>query len=145
MTRALLVIIGFIAFISVSLAFTKDDPHYKNLKILPKDITKRQMDSVMDHFTAALGVKCGFCHVRNPITKEWDHASDSNKHKLVAREMLEMVNALNDKYFDYTGGKRDITTQLMVTCYTCHNGQTQPEANPPAKKLLNIVDSLKRN
>lgn len=144
MKRSFLVMIGFIVVVSVSLAFTKDDPPYKNLKVLPKDITKRQMDSVMDHFTASLGVKCNFCHVRNRETKEWDHASDSNKHKLVARDMLEMTYAINDKYFDYTGSKRDLNTQLMITCYTCHNGNKEPLTIPPVVPK-NIEDSLKRN
>jgi galactose-1-phosphate uridylyltransferase len=82
-------------------------------------------------------VRCNFCHVRNDSTKTWDFASDDNKHKLVAREMMTMTNQLNDKYFDMTGGKRDINTKLMVTCYTCHHGKTDPETvapNPPRQQ-----------
>lgn len=144
MKRSLLVIIGFIVVVSVSLAFTKHEPPYKNLKILPKDITKRQMDSVMDHFTVSLNVKCNFCHIRNRETKEWDYAADSNKHKLVARDMLQMTYDINDKYFEYTGSKRDLNTQLMVNCYTCHNGHKEPLTIPPFVPK-NIGDSLKRN
>lgn len=116
--------LAFMVLVLVS--FTRQDHRYKNLKILPQDITEKQLDSVMQHFSNSLGVKCGFCHVRNE-KKEWDHASDANKHKLIARDMLEMTYAINDKYFEYTGSKRNLDTKLMVNCFTCHNGKKEPE------------------
>src|SRR3954469_23772051 len=103
MKKSFLVTLGLVGMIAVSLAFTKQDPQYKNLKILPKNITKEQMDSVMHHFSLSLGVKCNFCHMRNEETKTWDFASDENKHKLVARDMMKMTNKLNDKYFPFAG------------------------------------------
>lgn len=130
MNRTFLVTLGLIAMTTVSLAFTSNDPDYKNLKVLPKNITRQQMDSVMHHFSNSLGVRCNFCHVRNDSTKAWDFASDENKHKLAAREMMKMMDKINDKYFDVTGGKRDLSTQLMVTCYTCHHGSTEPATRP---------------
>ena len=150
MKKSFLVVAGIIFLIACSYAFTTNtgEPRYKNLKILPKDITERQMDSVMHHFTESLNVKCGFCHVRNQETKEWDHASDSNKHKLVAREMMTMTNALNDKYFPYSGKAENLSTALTVTCYTCHNGQKEPatKMRPPQKQLFpSFMDSTKRN
>src|SRR5215212_3074401 len=136
--------------ITVSLAFTRnEDPGYKNLKILPLDITKEQMDSVMHHFTNSLNVKCGFCHIRDEATKTWDYASDDKKHKLVARDMMRMTDSINDRYFDLTGAKRDLNTQLMVTCYTCHHGKTEPETKAPKPNNANNAiapwDSSKRN
>lgn len=150
MKRSFLVILGFSAVISVSLAFTRQDPPYKNLKVLPKHINKEQMDSVMHHFTNSLNVKCNFCHVRNEANGQWDHASDANKHKLVARDMMRMTEKINDKFFDITGGKRDINTKLMVTCYTCHNGKTEPSVTPPVpqrpqRQLRPPADSSIRN
>jgi hypothetical protein len=131
MKKTLLVVTGFIFLIAVSLAFTgKDDPLYKNLKVLPKNITKEEMDSVMHHFSLSLGVRCNYCHIRNDETKKWDFASDENKHKLVARNMMVMTDKINDKYFNLAGGKRDLHTQLMVTCYTCHHGATDPATKP---------------
>ena len=59
-----------------------------------------------------------------------DFAADDNKHKLVARNMMVMTNKINDKYFDVTGGKKNINAQLMVTCYTCHHGGTEPATQP---------------
>jgi hypothetical protein len=134
MKRPFLVITGFILVVSVSLAFTKDDPGYKNLQILPKDITKQQMDSVMHHFNEALSVRCNFCHVRNDSTNKMDFASDDKPHKNKAREMMRLTNKINDDYFDVTGDQRTITTQLMVTCYTCHHGSTDPAVRAPKKE-----------
>lgn len=143
MKRSLMVVLGFSLMIATSLAFTKDDPIYKNLRILPQNITEKQMDSVMHHYTMSLNVKCNFCHIRNDSTQKWDYASDANKHKLVAREMMELTNAINDKYFDFTGGQRNITTQLAVTCYTCHHGQKEPPVKAAANRPAN--ESLKWN
>lgn len=149
MKRSFLVTLGFAGMIVLSLAFTQnDDPKYKNLKVLPKNITHEQMDSVMHYFTASLNVKCNFCHVRNEEKKEWDWASDENKHKLVARDMMRMTNKINDKYFDLTGSKRTLNTPLMVTCYTCHNGRKEPLTRAPQAERPQqrpTQDSTKRN
>lgn len=127
MKRSVLVTLALVIVVALSSAFTnQDEPRYKNLKVLPKDINKEQMDSVMHHFTASLNVKCNFCHVRTADGKEWNFPADDNKHKLIARDMMRMTNKINDKYFDVTGSKRDLNTPLMVTCYTCHNGRKEP-------------------
>ena len=121
----------FVALVCMSFAVTKDEPLYKNLKVLPKRTTKAEMDSVMKHFTASLGVKCNFCHVRTADNKEWDFASDANKHKLVAREMMKMTGKINKKYFNVTASQ-GLSTTLMVSCYTCHNGKAEPAVRPAA-------------
>ena len=131
MKKSFLVTLGLVALIAVSMAFTNDrDRLYKNLKVLPKDITKPQMDSVMKSFTIALNVKCNFCHVKVEGTDTWDFPSDANKHKLVARDMFKMTTKINKKYFDFTGDSDDLALQ-NVTCYTCHNGKKEPMALPP--------------
>ena len=145
------VIVGIILLATLSVAFTNhsEEPKYKNLKILPKDITEKQMDSVMHHFTGSLNVKCNFCHVKqegNP--QEWDWASDKNKHKLVARQMMEMTNSLNDKYFPYGGKAEDLNTALTVTCFTCHNGKKEPLTKIPVQEIRQqppVADTTKRN
>jgi hypothetical protein len=132
MTKTSLVVLVLVCVVAVSSAFTNaTDPGFKNLQILPKDITEKQLDSVMHHFTASLNVKCNFCHVKqegNP--EEWDWASDKNKHKLVARDMMRMTNKLNDEYFPYSGKAENMSTILTVTCFTCHNGSKEPETRP---------------
>lgn len=131
MRKSLLITALFSAMVVMSLAFTKDEPQYKNLKILPKNITKKQMDSVMHQFTGSLGVKCNYCHARIEGSDKLDFASDANKHKLVARNMMKMTAKLNKKYFNVSGGKQSLDAKLMVSCYTCHRGQEEPTVNAP--------------
>jgi hypothetical protein len=130
MKKSLFVTLGLTAMIALSFAFTRDEPHYKNLKILPKNITKEQMDSVMHHFSLSLGVRCNFCHIHNDDTKTWDFASDENKHKLAARGMMKLTQKINNKYFDVAGTK-GLDAKLLVTCYTCHHGSNDPSTKPP--------------
>lgn len=154
MKKTLLITLAFVSIVALSCAVTQmkgsgpDNPQYKNLKVLPKDITHDQMDSVMHHFTASLNVKCNFCHVRNEEKKEMDWAADDNKHKLVARQMLTMTNELNKKYFNLTGSAITITAPLMVTCFTCHHGSTEPTTKPPKQERPQQrppQDTTKRN
>lgn len=131
MKKSIGVIIGFISLVMVSLAFTAaEEPHYKNLKVLPKNTNKKQMDSIMHHFSQSLGVKCNFCHVFNQEQKSMDFASDANEHKGVARMMMKMTNGINKRYFHIKDVK-NLSTKLEVTCYTCHNGKEEP-AHVPA-------------
>ena len=146
MKKSLLALLALTAGVTVSLAFTHDGP-YKNLKVLPKNITEKQMDSVMHHFTASLNVKCNFCHVRDTATKKMNFASDENKHKLIARDMMRMTNELNEKYFDHTGQKITLESRLEVTCYTCHHGSTEPARMappPPPRPAAPIVDTVRK-
>lgn len=136
MKKTSLVVFVLVCVVAISSAFTKSgDPGFKNLQILPKDITEKQMDSVMNHFTASLNVKCSFCHIKQEVNgnEEWDWASDKNKHKLVARDMMRMTNKLNDEHFPYSGKAENMSTILTVTCYTCHNGKKEPETRPKKK------------
>ena len=114
--------------IIVSFAFFKPQQvRYENLKVLPKDTNKYQMDSIMKNFNASLGVNCNFCHVQTEdAMKDWDFASDKKHHKIVAREMMIMTNKINGDYFKDEG--------QAVSCYTCHNGKKEPEFNAPKKE-----------
>jgi hypothetical protein len=102
------------------------EPTYKNLKVLPKNTTHEQLDSVMHHFNESLGVKCGFCHAQqkdNP--KKLDFVSDEKGEKNMSRDMMRMTNRINKKFFKY---KKDAEHPLApVTCITCHNGKAEPE------------------
>ena len=134
MKKTLLIICGFICVISISLAFTTfDPPRYKNLKILPKDISKQAMDSTMHFFSFSLGVKCGFCHVRDEEKKSWDMASDAKPEKLIARKMMTMTDGINKKYFPPEDGKHDAVAIQAISCYTCHKGEPMPLAFPEKK------------
>ncbi|MBC7867772.1 MAG: c-type cytochrome [Gloeobacteraceae cyanobacterium ES-bin-316] len=126
-----LIVLSLIASVIVGTSATMankdgDHPPYKNLKVLPKKITHDEMEKVMHHYNAALGVKCGFCHVRNEETKKMDFASDAKEEKVVARSMMKMTNKLNIKNF---GGKKEHYNQgvMEVSCTTCHRGKAHPE------------------
>lgn len=132
MKNTLVVSLSIMAFISMSFIISTEQPGYKNLKVLPKNINKEHMDSIMKSFTVALGVKCNFCHVRlNDEQKNWDFASDSNKHKNIARSMMRMTADINKKYFKVANSNA-VTANLEVTCYTCHNGKAHPAKLPAA-------------
>ena len=133
MKKTVIVSLLFAAMISMSFGITSEEPIYKNLKVLPKNINKMQMDSVMKHFTVSLNVKCNFCHTYNQELKAMDYASDANKHKGVAREMMKMTTQLNEKYFDVKD-KTKLNAYQEVTCYTCHNGKVHPPKFPAAPK-----------
>src|SRR5918993_4312880 len=105
MKRILTVITCFLALVLMSFAITKAEPQYKNLKVLPKNTNKKQMDSVMHHFSASLGVRCNYCHQYNNEQKAMDFASDANEHKGIARDMMKMTNKLNKKYFHVNNAK----------------------------------------
>jgi hypothetical protein len=143
MKRILSVIICFVALVLMSFAITKADPQYKNLKVLPKNITKKQMDSVMHHFTSALGVKCNYCHQYNAEQKAMDFASDANEHKGVARSMMKMTARLNKKYF-HVNNSKSLDAKLEITCYSCHNGKANPATMPPPPPPRPQSDSTRR-
>ncbi|MDQ2720495.1 MAG: c-type cytochrome [Bacteroidota bacterium] len=151
MKKSFLVIIACIAAVLMFQAFTTThQPPFKNLKILPKDISDDDLDTVMHHFTASLGVKCNYCHVRNEAIRKMDFASDAKPEKLIARKMMLMSIDINTKYF------KDIEDEMSkekgpdlmkegikidgdsvknmlsyVTCYTCHRGDAHPDTKPP--------------
>lgn len=100
---------------------------YVNLKVLPKDISKDELDSVMDGFKVALGVKCGFCHApRKDDPKRLDFASDAKEEKETARMMMKMTAKLNKKYFHVKDANVP-NAVLAVNCITCHRGNTDPK------------------
>lgn len=78
---------------------TSNDPEFKNLQILPKDISEHDLDSIMHHFSQSLGVKCNFCHVRNEDAKKMDFPSDEKPEKNIARQMMMMSIDINKNYF----------------------------------------------
>lgn len=121
------VITGFVCIVAASFAFiTTDVPRYKNLKILNKNISKEELDSVMDFFSMSLGQKCNFCHVGNEAEKTMDFASDANPNKPIARKMMLMAAKINRQYFNYKEQNKTETIQ-SVTCYTCHHGKPHPD------------------
>jgi hypothetical protein len=127
--KKLFATIGLLAIV-VFMAMTppqEEEHKYKNLKVLPKNITDKQMHEVMEEWEHALGAGCSFCHVRNEETKKMDFAADGKPEKDMARHMYKMMNDINKKYFE---AKKDSTGMMMTTgvnCNSCHHGVSHPE------------------
>jgi hypothetical protein len=111
---------------------------FQNLKVLPKDITKEKLDSVMNTFAVSLGVKCNFCHAANKdsANKHLDFPSDAKDEKKMARYMFKMVSDLNSNYFNFDHSTRPDTIHAVV-CYTCHRGTKEPDS----KAFITLIDS----
>lgn len=100
---------------------------YTNLKVLPKDISKRDMESAMRAFALALGVRCEHCHVEKKAPERgFDFAADDKEPKKTARVMLQMVSAINHDYISKVPKTPPETAVIQVQCMTCHHGLTQP-------------------
>jgi len=126
-TRSAIFGILLAALGSPALAQGEIPDKFKNLKVLPKDIKQGELVGVMRTFAGALGVRCAYCHVGEdgkPLST-FDFASDEKTPKRAARDMLRMVDAINDRYL----AKADLgrTERLTVNCVTCHHGLTRPE------------------
>lgn len=89
----------------------------KNIQVL-KGLPASQMLTVMHLMRTALGVRCDYCHIAE-FGKYW---MDDKPPKQAARRMITMVSEINKANF---GGRP------VVTCNTCHRGQTKPAAVSP--------------
>lgn len=99
---------------------------FKNLQVLPKNMSKDDLKAYMKAQSKALGVECDYCH------DVPDMASDKNEKKLIARKMIQMTNDINDKWLK---GIKD-AEKNKVGCGTCHQGKEVPPkwAPTPDKK-----------
>jgi photosynthetic reaction center cytochrome c subunit len=103
----------------------------KNLQVLPADTSRQDLLNTMKGFTAALGVRCTFCHVgeeTQPI-QTYDFATDTKLGKQTARVMMRMMADANTK-LSTVGDKP--ASEPRVSCYTCHRGQKTPLLKAPA-------------
>jgi hypothetical protein len=87
---------------------------YKNIQQL-KGIPADQIIPGMQFITYSLGVECSFCHVEGAFDR------DDKKQKLMAREMMQMMQTINRVNFH---GRRE------VSCFTCHRGSSRPLTTP---------------
>jgi tetratricopeptide (TPR) repeat protein len=101
---------------------------FTNLKVLPKDISKRELESTMRGFAFALGVRCDHCHVEKKAPEHGlDFAADDKDAKKTARLMLQMVAAINHDYVSKVSKTPPNAATIHVQCVTCHHGLTQPQ------------------
>jgi nitrate/TMAO reductase-like tetraheme cytochrome c subunit len=148
MKKSLIIIASCLFCVIVFQAFTPPQPRWHNLKILPQDISEDKLDTIMHHFTASLGVKCNYCHVRNESTTKMEFAKDDKPEKQIARKMMLMSIDINKNHFNEIEeqlnpeNKTDSSKKMndseymlqYVTCYTCHKGVEHPKNHPPVKE-----------
>lgn len=130
-------IICFMFFGVAAYSPLKEDPGpWKNLQVLPKDISKDSLDDIMDGFKKALGVKCTFCHVHEgeDFTTGWKWESDDKPEKQTARYMMKMTRGINETYFNFDSSARADTINV-VSCMTCHRGIPHPDADDIKKQM----------
>jgi Photosynthetic reaction centre cytochrome C subunit len=130
-SRKFFVITGLSATVLVAVAAIKPggppDAKYKNLKVLPKNISSKKLSEIMvDEFQDDLGVSCNFCHAENKDTHKPDYASDEKPEKQIARAMMQMTIGINKKYFNLKHPMIGDST-LAITCNTCHHGNPHPD------------------
>ena len=127
MKNKIIVVLGLLVFVFIGIAATIPGPNKeRNLKVLPKDISDTDLDSVMEGYSNALNVGCDFCHAENKTKTDIDYASDDKPEKEITRMMMKLTAAINKDYFDYTIVYKAGET-MAVSCYTCHDGFPRPE------------------
>jgi len=84
----LAVVVALVFLVATGVAATQpDDPavHYKNLKVLPKDVSSKVLSHIMiDEFEDGLGVSCNYCHTKENNSNKLDYASDAKPEKEIA-------------------------------------------------------------
>jgi tetratricopeptide (TPR) repeat protein len=124
MLKKSLLLVLFILFAVVIKVEAQDQ--YKNLQVLPKEISKDQLVEIMKSFTHGLGVRCNFCHEGEegqPLST-YNFESDKKPEKLKARIMMNMTKDINSKYLsEFSQFNEDI---MKVKCITCHHGVALP-------------------
>jgi photosynthetic reaction center cytochrome c subunit len=91
-----------------------------NVQVL-KGMTRPQIVARMQQINVQLGTACTFCHVQKDGRN--DFPAEDKQHKLIAREMMRMVQTINQQ-----AGMSAVSRQ--VDCWTCHRG-SPAIANPP--------------
>ena len=96
-----------------------------NTRVIARSTPVINVIGTMRNFTSYLGVRCQYCHVGEegqPLT-QFNFVSDQKRTKLVAREMMRMVEEINHR-LDSLPGRTN--PGLQVTCNTCHRGTSRP-------------------
>jgi len=96
-----------------------------NTQVIPRSTPVMQVVGQMRNFAFGLGVRCQFCHVGEEglALEKFDFAADEKRTKLVARQMMRMVQEINQR-LDTISGR--VNPPVQVTCATCHRGISRP-------------------
>jgi hypothetical protein len=112
----------------------------KNVQVL-RGIPLDEFMGTMGFFAAALNLNCTDCHVPEATgtgggTGDWSKYADDTPLKETARKMVLMVRTIN---------KNNFAGQPMVTCYTCHRSNEQPEVEPSLTEQYEVVPDVDPN
>lgn len=136
MKNKLIVSLGLLVFVFIGIAATRPavNTGERNLKVLPKDISDADLDSIMETYSKHLNVSCDFCHAESRLNKnDLDYSSDDKPEKEITRQMMRMTAAINKDFFDYTivykAGEK-----MAVSCFTCHDGFPRPDMKHEKKQ-----------
>jgi len=136
MKNKFIAVLGLAAFVFIGIAASKPPVknNERNLKVLPKDISNADLDSVMESYSKQLNVACEFCHANSKINpQDLDYASDDKPEKEITRQMMRMTATINKDFFDYIIVYKAGET-MAVSCYTCHDGFPRPEMKHEKKQ-----------
>lgn len=126
---AVLAALVILFFIGIAAIKPPVNDEFKNLQVLPKNISADSLDKIMDGFTDMLGVNCKYCHVHDKKADSLIFDKDDKPEKEIARKMMHMVADLNKNYFKFNEAITADEVQA-VTCFTCHRGEPMPEKKP---------------
>jgi hypothetical protein len=127
------VLIALAAFVLLGTAATiRPAKKFRNLKVLPQDISEQRLDSIMDSYDRALKVNCDFCHKPKmdltgvaPANGELDFAAD-NEMKEEARRMMRLTIDINKTHFNFDTSGKPVYLLNVISCNTCHRGNPYP-------------------
>ena len=126
MMRLTVFALAFVPCIAAAQASGKWPPDsLVNVRVIPKSTPVVQVVGTMRNFAGNLGVRCQFCHVGEegmPLER-FDFASDQKRTKLIAREMMKMVQEVNRRLDSLPNRTQP---PVQVTCATCHRGISRP-------------------
>ena len=132
MKSALQVLIAVMLFASPAFGAADEEKDIyadpQNLKVLPKNISSKDLSNTMKGFALGLGVRCETCHVGEsgqPLDT-FDFESDEKTMKLKARVMFKMLADINSDYVPQLNEIED-AKRVAVRCVTCHRGRPQPK------------------
>ena len=142
--RKVKVIAALAIFVFIGMAAVKQpvNNNFKNLQVLPKNITADSLDKIMDGFNAMLGVNCKYCHYKDKTADTLIFDRDDKPEKEIARKMMRMTMDINKNYFQFNETVTAAQVQA-VTCYTCHKGAVIPEKEK--KAAINSPFNIKQN
>ncbi len=106
------------------------DEVFNNVQVLT-GLTVDEFWNTMGMFASALTKDCVDCHVLESL-ENWDAFAEETNQIRIARNMIRMVNDINDTQF---GGLKS------VTCFTCHRATSIPEAAPDLTLQYGLVEN----